>query len=143
MGYVLAGGQVGISMRTVGFFGELWATDALEAQPSLLESIRPEPAPHESEIVAYLKGGHVLIDMMDTTRDAVTGDEWILGASTTLTDGEWLWRQDLAHYVQRHHVRLPDAFLATVRANNYKVPERDFEMLRACSLVAERLLFGD
>src|SRR3954462_8260343 len=31
-----------------------------------------------------------------TTRDAVTGDEWILGASTTLTDGEWLWRQDLA-----------------------------------------------
>src|SRR3954454_19449741 len=126
MGNVLARADRRDEMKTVGFFRELWTTDALPSQPSLLEAVSPEPTPDESQLVAYLKAGHVLIDMMDTTDDAVTHDETILSASTTLTDGEWLWRQDLVHYVGRHHVRLPEEFLATVRANNYKVPERDF-----------------
>jgi hypothetical protein len=32
-----------------------------------------------------------------------------------LTDGVYVWPEGLAHYVQRHRVRLPDEFLAHVR----------------------------
>jgi hypothetical protein len=129
-------------MKTVGFFHELWSTDKLEPQPSLLRAVNEEPAPDEAELVRYLKSGHVLVDMMDTMRDVVSGDEWILAASTTLTDGEWLWRDDLAHYVRRHHVRLPEEFMACVRANGYRVPDVDEATLRERAMEADDLLFG-
>jgi hypothetical protein len=39
-----------------------------------------------------------------------------------LTDGEWVWPEGLAHYVRWHWVRLPDEFVATMRANGWRVP---------------------
>ena len=39
-----------------------------------------------------------------------------------LTDGVWVWPQGLAHYVQRHHVCLPEAFVDTMQANGWQVP---------------------
>jgi len=33
-----------------------------------------------------------------------------------LTDGRWVWPEGLGHYVEAHDVRLPEAFLASVRA---------------------------
>jgi hypothetical protein len=59
-----------------------------------------------------------------------------------LTDGEWLWRDDLAHYVERHHVRLPEDFLESVRANGYQIPEITETTLRERSEEADRLLFS-
>jgi hypothetical protein len=38
--------------------------------------------------------------------------------SSELTDGEWVWPGDLAHYVWDHHVRLPDEFVDCVRARS-------------------------
>jgi hypothetical protein len=34
----------------------------------------------------------------------------------------WLWRDDLAHYVIRHNVALPDDFIARMRANGWSIP---------------------
>lgn len=39
-------------------------------------------------------------------------------------DGDWEWPQGLAHYVEHHSVVLPNAFIATMRANAWKVPGR-------------------
>lgn len=33
-----------------------------------------------------------------------------------LTDGKWVWPQDLSHYVRDHNVRLPDEFVEYVRS---------------------------
>ncbi len=38
------------------------------------------------------------------------------------TDGTWWWREDLAHYVRRHHLRLAPEFLAHVAANPEPCP---------------------
>jgi hypothetical protein len=38
------------------------------------------------------------------------------------TDGEFGWPKDLAHYVEYHHVRLPDAFVERIRALDYQPP---------------------
>lgn len=43
--------------------------------------------------------------------------------SRCLTDGEWVWPQGLHHYVEHHHVRLPDEFVADMRRNHWQVPE--------------------
>ncbi|MFD8426770.1 hypothetical protein [Streptomyces coelicoflavus] len=34
------------------------------------------------------------------------------GAGSLLTDGSWLWRDDLAYYVAAYHLALPEAFRA-------------------------------
>jgi hypothetical protein len=42
--------------------------------------------------------------------------------SWDLSDGEWVWPQALAHYVQRHWVYLPEEFVDTMRSNDWRVP---------------------
>jgi hypothetical protein len=43
--------------------------------------------------------------------------------SRCLTDGEWVWPEGLAHYVERHKVRLPDEFAASMRRNGWEPPQ--------------------
>ncbi|NEA39870.1 hypothetical protein G3I42_11405 [Streptomyces sp. SID11385] len=52
-------------------------------------------------------------------------------AASLLTDGTWVWRLDLAHYVAHAHVRLPADFLSAVRARAYVPPEVDADRLTA------------
>jgi hypothetical protein len=42
--------------------------------------------------------------------------------SCDLSDGEWLWPQGLAHYVERHSVCLPDEFVEAMRSNGWHPP---------------------
>jgi hypothetical protein len=42
--------------------------------------------------------------------------------SRCLTDGEWVWPEGLAHYLECHKVRLPDEFAASMRRNDWKPP---------------------
>jgi hypothetical protein len=48
--------------------------------------------------------------------------------SCDLSDGEWVWPQGLAHYVEEHSVRLPDEFIATMRDNRWEPPTTPFEL---------------
>jgi hypothetical protein len=38
------------------------------------------------------------------------------------TDGEWLWPEGLAHYVEAHSVRLPDAVVASMERRGWLIP---------------------
>jgi hypothetical protein len=40
-----------------------------------------------------------------------------------LTDGAWVWPEGLAHYVERHHLPLPEEFIEVARARSGEVPE--------------------
>ncbi|MFD7685296.1 hypothetical protein [Streptomyces sp. NPDC059781] len=44
------------------------------------------------------------------------------GIGSLITDGTWLWREDLPYYIARYHVSLPDRFLERVRSLNYVAP---------------------
>lgn len=59
---------------------------------------------------------------MGAERDVLTGEVWIVGSGSLMTDGTRLWPVDLTHYVRRHHAALPQEFLDHIRANNYTVP---------------------
>jgi hypothetical protein len=40
-----------------------------------------------------------------------------------LTDGEWLWPEGLVHYIEKHHVMLPEEFIATMKRNDWRVED--------------------
>lgn len=107
----------------LGFYDEL---DNRPGQPngSIRDTVRPVGEPDEMDLVAYLDAGHVLVDVMEGGHDVITGSahRHSPGCSSLVTDGSWLWRQDFAHYVETHHVSLPDAFIEHVRRLNYQMP---------------------
>lgn len=107
----------------LGFYDEL---DDRSGQPngSIRDAVRPAGEPDEMDLVAYLDGGHGLIDVMEAGHDVITGSAHrnSPGCSSLVTDGAWLWRQDFSHYVETHHVSLPHAFIEHVRSLNYQMP---------------------
>jgi hypothetical protein len=111
-------------LKPLGFFEEIFsdAPEGVSAGP-LLEAIPDTLPPDSVDIARYLKNGHEIFDTMGAERDVVTGGKWILGAASLQTDGEWVWRFDLAHYVRRYGVRLPAEFIQHARDLRYTVPD--------------------
>jgi hypothetical protein len=87
---------------------------------SIFDSIRPTPLHDEAGIVQYLKNASPVVDYMEATRDVVGGTAFIPGAPSIVTDGVWVWREDLSYYVQNYHVRLDDDFLSHARSKSYE-----------------------
>ena len=131
----------GSQLRTAGMFLELGPVRSAEPQESIFDNVTGEDMPDLAQVVAYLNSGHVLIDMMDIANDPFDPTRQILSGSTVLTDGDWLWREDFAYFVQRHRVAVPKDLLALIRQRDYVVPARDVSVLTACSQEARRLMF--
>jgi hypothetical protein len=129
-------------MRTVGMFTEFGPVKQQEPQDSILDHLGPEPLPDVDQVVGYLEAGHVLIDMMDVQDDVVDRSRGqLLNGSSIATDGDWLWREDLAYYVRRHNVVLPAEFLQLIRERGYTVPSVGEEALTEAGEEAAFLMF--
>ncbi|MGA4727703.1 hypothetical protein ACPB67_09820 [Micromonospora taraxaci] len=131
------GGQ----LKVAGMFREFGPVRSAEPQPSIFDSVTAEELPDLNQVVTYLNSGHVLIDVMDVVDDAFDSTRQVMNGSTVMTDGDWLWRKDLAYYVRRHRVAVPEAFLALIRERNYVVPSRGVPELTVCSRQARDLMF--
>ncbi|OSP38959.1 hypothetical protein B7767_34455 [Streptomyces sp. 13-12-16] len=44
------------------------------------------------------------------------------GIGSLITDGTWLWREDLSYYIAKYHVSLPNDFLERIRSLDYTAP---------------------
>lgn len=109
-------------IKRVGFFREFEPQDADLSAPSIHDAVRPHGMDDESGILAYLSSGTEIFSTMGAERDVITGDEWIPGAGSLVTDGTWMWPVELHHYVKRYHTELPEDFLATMRSTRYTAP---------------------
>jgi hypothetical protein len=127
-------------MRTAGMFLEFGRVKQPEPQESIRDHVAPGPLPDVDQIVGYLRSGHVLIDFMDVADDVFDQSRQVLGGPTTLTDGDWLWRDDLAYYVEKHNVSVPADFLELIRQRHYAVPEVDEPVLDRIADEAVRLM---
>ncbi|HTO01860.1 MAG TPA: hypothetical protein VL068_14420 [Microthrixaceae bacterium] len=110
-------------MRRVGFFRELPHGDP--NGPSLSDAIGFTAAELAVRLGRYLEGGRLLaavptpgVDVLDSTRSGVPSPH-------LLTDGQWVWPADLAHYVERYHVGVPDAFLVDIAAAGWRIEITD------------------
>lgn len=107
----------------IGFFSELKSGSSGVFRGSIMDSLRELPGSGEAELISYLKSGIPVVDMMESEVDVISGDRHITGSSSLLTDGEWVWREDLRYYVGRYHVDLGEKFSDHARARRYKIRE--------------------
>ena len=94
----------------LGVFREFseWPSDA----PSIRGAMNGGPAPEvQRRIAFYLSRATSIRATMGMVPDVVDGEDVFL-SSGLLSDGDWYWRGDLAHYVLKYNVALPDEFVA-------------------------------
>ncbi len=115
---VLSSGKV--DLRPVGFFEELGLSAYYTGR--IRDAVQSQAAPNEQMVINYLKGGHVLLDVPETTMDVVAGKERIVGGPSLVSDGTWVWRRDLAYYVSRYHLKLPPEFIEHLIRHKYLPP---------------------
>ncbi|MBW8818036.1 MULTISPECIES: hypothetical protein [unclassified Streptomyces] len=72
--------------------------------------------------VAYLTGSPVVAEYTETEQCLLGCGENLVGCSSLFTDGSWVWRRDLQHYVGRHGVVLPSEFVERMREFGWKPP---------------------
>lgn len=87
--------------------------------PSLRDGVRQEGATYETDLIRYLKSGSVLAATTSCVCDVLSPGNELIGSLNLLTDGEWFWYTDLAHYVERYHMSLDARFIDHVRGRGW------------------------
>ena len=128
-------------LRRCGEFAEFYAGADLE---SICDHIGKLGDDIDREaLTAYLRAGNGMAYVMEGVRDVISGKLFREGSGgpSLLTDGVWLWRLDLAHYVETHRVWLPLAFIDHARSNGFEVPTLGEDQLAELA-VRERSAHG-
>jgi hypothetical protein len=93
----------------------------------MADAFSETPEPHEEKVIAYLRNGLCLgarggyvNDVFDATCKAPL-------VAHTYTDGTYFWRLDLAHYVGKYHLRLPEDFLRHMASLGWNNPKQQRE----------------
>jgi hypothetical protein len=101
-------------IKFLGNFRELQPVD--DDGDSLSEARGAMSVDDAEQIAAYLGAGASIAttgmlvdDVLDPTNTGIAAEE-------VVTDGTWVWPGALAYYVGRYRVRLPDEFVAAVKA---------------------------
>ena len=112
-------------MKDVGFWkvpkrGGYWSGDNLPDPTTLVD---PEwEKDNRDKIIAYLKAGKPICAYMGYSHcrfncgipDPNMGD-------SDYSDGTYVWPQGLAHYIEKHNVKLPDDFVSHMKVKNWQV----------------------
>ncbi|GAA3496091.1 hypothetical protein GCM10019016_031920 [Streptomyces prasinosporus] len=110
-------------MRPAGFFTELSPGWGLPEDGSIKDAVRPTGEPDERNILEYLRNGTEIRSEMSAGPDVLDPEApGMTGIGSLLTDGTWLWRQDLPHYPAKYHVSLPGEFLEHARSLKHTTP---------------------
>ncbi|MBZ4375337.1 hypothetical protein [Corallococcus sp. AS-1-6] len=117
-------------LRSAGNFREL--NPGSDEGPSIVEACGKIPEAERSRIGRYLATGAVFAVSSGPLSDWFTGEKNI-APHHTQTDGVWHWRADLAYYVLRYGVALPDALLRHMRDLDWKCPVLSRQELHALS----------
>ncbi|MCD9875061.1 hypothetical protein [Streptomyces guryensis] len=99
-------------MLRVGFVREFFA-DPVDL-PGIHELTRSDSREWQETAafaVAYLAASPVVAEFTETEQCLLGCGENLVGCSSLFTDGSWVWRGDLRHYVGRHGVTLPTEFV--------------------------------
>jgi hypothetical protein len=107
------------------FFLFMLAAEDILQVPHLSEVIdRTWNPPDRDRLVAYLRDCPAItaVPRFDPVVCQICGETLERCSSTQQSDGLWIWFKPVVHYVQLHHVRLPDRMVERIRANKYRPP---------------------
>jgi hypothetical protein len=74
------------------------------------------------DIVRYLQKCPVALASGVRPEKCPFCEDLLTEPGTQRSDGLWVWPSSLAHYVSRHHVRLPDRMVEHIRSRGYTPP---------------------
>jgi hypothetical protein len=118
-----------MEVKAFGLFRELKHGDPSGA--SIHDHLRDEPHPDAERIQRYLSSGVPLLGGSGVTRDVLSPTKEVVGPMMLVTDGEWIWPADLAFYVRKYNVALPEELVEAMRRKNWKIPDlTEEEILR-------------
>ena len=84
--------------------------------PSMQEFFQSEKYENQDKIVDYLKTGKPVMVQTAYARDVFTGA--LLGYEKVFfIDGVFAWSNDLAYYVEKYNLKLPDTFMKHALTN--------------------------
>ncbi|MGK0361673.1 MAG: hypothetical protein ACI9U2_003991 [Bradymonadia bacterium] len=101
--------------EALGAFAELEAEGGPHL-PRLLDALGQLATADVARVLDHLRAGVGVVDSMEMCVDPLDPGTSHPGGSGLLTDSRWVWRQDLAYYVERYKVGLPPAFIEIARA---------------------------
>ncbi|WPO81909.1 hypothetical protein SD427_14190 [Chryseobacterium sp. JJR-5R] len=78
----------------------------------------------KNKLVPYLNSGGIVAVSSKINFPHLFRNEQKLGEFLLLTDGFWVWPEDLAEYVLNHNVVLPVEWYDLILTNNYKILEK-------------------
>ncbi|MFE1236603.1 hypothetical protein [Streptomyces tendae] len=112
------------TVRAVGFFDELSPGWGFPTDGTIKDAVRSSADSDGQRLVEYLRQGSGIWSEMGAQADVLDPEGPVLvSAGSLLTDGVWLWREDLAYYVGRYHLALPGDFVTRVRELGHRPPE--------------------
>ncbi|MET2523851.1 hypothetical protein [Ralstonia pseudosolanacearum] len=116
-----------MKLISMGFFKDLPYGN--ESGGCLVEHTHKFSGLFQEDVLSYLKSGVSFLVAPSLSRDVISSELEIIGSLALLTDGKFLWPSDLAYYVERHRVELPQEFFEYMAVNSWKVPAVDVSVL--------------
>jgi hypothetical protein len=110
----------------VGFFREL--SDDPDEQltlPSLSGAVSESAQENELKIIEYLNNGICIASRGCYMTDVLDPSSRAPLVAHSYTDGTYFWRSDIAHYVEKYHLRLPPDFVRHMASMNWQLPAKE------------------
>jgi hypothetical protein len=122
------------TLKEVGFFRETHPflnRGNRRVLPSIRDSMRASASPAADDICGYLRAGRQFAYTSSIPFFASDEDRRAHGlGGFELTDGIWLWPDELHYYVRRFHLSLPQEFVADMGCQNWQVRDVDLTVLQ-------------
>ena len=119
------------TIRRLGLFRELEprATGA----PSIHDAVGAGPGgERQRRATFYLATASHVVAVMEMLPDVIDGEQVFLSGGYQ-SDGDWFWRSDLAHYVLKYNLTLPDDFITHAESFMWSPGVLSGDELLACS----------
>jgi len=100
----------------VGWFRELGYETAFS-----LEQAKGRDRSHSADVARYLRGGKILVASPGLARD-IYDRTVVAGSHSMRTDGDFVWPDVLAYYVEKYGIELPPIFEARMAAAGWNAP---------------------
>lgn len=110
-------------LKEAGFFREFGHDEP--DSPSLNDGVGKLTDGDVQKIITYLYSGVPLIVTPGAANDVLSDDVISVGPPHIMTDGVWVWRRDLAYYVENYRVELPETFIEHMKKQRWKIGEID------------------
>lgn len=98
-------------MKAIGVFREL-GRRIDPSVPSIRSAAGQLPDENAAPISRYLRSGITVFDVMESTVDPFDNSTRIDGGPSLLSDGAWVWRNDLSYFVEKYKIDLPADFVS-------------------------------